>query len=333
MAGDLAPEDVLGQIKRGRWFPFYLFYGESEFLLEKVLEEMRELAVPEAARALNFRVFYGDEVTPVEVLDAARSIPFLADRRFLIVRRTEKIPTSGLEGFLPYLEDPVPSTCLVFVSGKPDFKRKFYRKIRETGRAVHFARLQDRQVVAWLRRMAKDLNLDMDAEAYAYLHQMVGTRLRDLHSEMEKLSIRFGGSHVGPDEIRDLAIQSRSYTVFELVDAVSFKKCAEALTVLRRFLEEEDRDGALKVLGMLNRQLRLLWDAGALSDSGKGSHEVAKKLGLPPGIGKKLVEQSRLWRPESIIQGFHRLYEADHRIKSGAPGPDVIVQLFLDLCA
>jgi DNA polymerase-3 subunit delta len=333
MSGDLRPEEALDQIGKGRFSPYYLFYGESEFLLEKVLETLIERAVPQTARDLNFRVFYGDdEAAAGDALDTARSLPFLSDRRLLVVRRTEKIGAARLDGFLPYLEDPVPSTCIVFVCGKPDFKRKFYQRIRQAGCAVHFARLQDRLLVPWIKKMAKDLGLEMEPEACLYLQQMVGNRLRDLYSELEKLSIRFGRARVGTEEVKALAVQGRSYTVFELVDAISFKKCGEALKVLSRFLEEEDREGVLKVLGMLNRQLRLLWDARALSESGSSPGVVAQKLQLYPSFGKKLVDQSKLWRPEAIEKGFELLYAADGRIKSGAPGPEVLSQLCLDLC-
>ena len=137
MPEELRPEDVLDSLAKGRLAPFYLFYGPGEFRLEKVLDTIRDRYLPESARDLNLEICYGDETESQEIISRARSLPFLASNRLIIVRRTENFRAEALERFLPYFEDPAETTCLIFVSSKTDFKKKFYKKIKSLGRAVN----------------------------------------------------------------------------------------------------------------------------------------------------------------------------------------------------
>ena len=337
MQGDLPPEYVITRLETGDLAPFYLFYGQSEFRLEKVLNKLRETFIPEEARDLNLHLFYGEKKADATnliaaILDTARSLPFMSKSRLVIVRRTEAFSASDLESFIPYLDNPVDSTCLIFVSLKPDFKRKFYRKIRKYGRAVNFRELSDRQVVPWIKTSAKELGLDLQEKACAYLHQIVGNRLIDLYSELEKLSLRYGKAAVGMEQVRELAINSRIYTIFELMDEVSFKRPAGSLSALKKFLEEEDKAGTLRVIGMLNRQIRLLWQTKWIIEGGGRTSEVARKIQLPIDLTRKIVQQSKRWSIDSLERAFHLLYEADGLLKSGSQAHLVLENVVLSLC-
>jgi DNA polymerase-3 subunit delta len=251
----------------------------------------------------------------------------------MIVRRTEKFRANELEKILPYLEEPVESTCLIFVSARADFNKKFYRKIRDLGRSVHFRELKDAQVVSWIRRMAGELGLDMDGQACVSLHQVVGNSLRDLYAELEKLSIRYGRDTVSAHQVKELAIHSRVYNVFELMNAIGSKNCAASLGVLNTFLEEQDkRKAPLQVLGMLNRQLRLLWQAKLITAKGGQTKDVAQRLGLAHFSATSFIRQSKYWSETELEKGIGLLYEADGLLKAGSRPEPVLENLIISLC-
>jgi DNA polymerase III subunit delta len=332
MARDIQPEAVLRQLQNGTLSPVYLFHGESHFRLEKLLTKIQNTFVPEAARDLNIQLLYGGESPTSTIIDAARSLPFMSPHRLIIVRRTDKFSPSALEPFLSYLERPVPTTCLIFVSGKTNFKNRFYKRMREEGWSVVFDRLRDREIVPWLRRTAKELGIDMDGEACAYLFQMVGNRLQDLYSELEKLSLRHGKGRVGREEVKELAIFSRAYTVFELMDEISSRRAESSLRVLNRFLEEEDKSGALKVLGMLNRQIRLISHTKKVLEEGGQVKDLPKKVGIPGFLGNKIAQQSRSWKFAEIEEAVHLLHRSDRLLKSGSSERTVLENIVLSLC-
>jgi len=332
MPVDLSPDQILDLLKRGSLGRVYLFYGPGEFRIEKVLKEIRETLIPESARDFNLQVFYGGETTtPADITDAASSLPFLSSNRLIIVRRTENIPGSALDSLIPYIENPVESTCLIFLSSKTDFRKEFYKKIRASGGAVHFKPLYDRQVLPWIKRFAAELGLNITEKGSGYLQAIVGNRLRDLYSEMEKLYLRHGSHMVGEMEIRDLAIHSRIYTIFELMDEISLRRHANSLLVLNRYLEEEGKEAVFGIIGMLNRQIRLIIQAKSIADKGGRSPEVAKKLQIQPFLVNKVLQQAQGWRMDDLERALHLLYRADRHLKSGSQPRLILENLLLSL--
>ena len=335
MSPEQSPHHVLAHLKQGRMSPVYLFYGESEFQLEKVLGTIRETLIPEDLRDFNQHIFYGDEkgLAPAAIVDTASSYPFMSNKRLIIVRRTEALSEAVTEALIPYVERPLESTCLIFVSSRPDFRKRFYRGIKERGASVHFKRLQDREVVPWIRATAQDMGLHMGREACSCLQQIVGNRLRDLYSELEKLHLRYGDAAVGEEQVQELAISSRMFTIFELMDEISNRQGGRALSVLNRFLEEEGEGATLRVMGMLTRQIRLLWQARSITDRGGGNQEVVRKLGIRGFAAGKLIQQSSRWQEEELERAIYLLYEADGHMKSGAQGRLIVENIVLSLCA
>jgi DNA polymerase-3 subunit delta len=332
MAKDQRPEDLLKRVRQGHIAPVYLFHGPGEFRMEKALEAIRNQLIPESVRDFNLEILYGDEIKPESIVEKARSLPFMANTRVLIVRRTEKISGEDLETCIPYLEKPSPSTCLIFVCAKPDFRKKFYSTLRSRGTAVTFEDLREGEVAPWIRKRAGEIGLKMDMKACLYLQQIVGNSPRELSGELEKLYLRYGET-VGIEQVRDMVRHSRMYTIFELVDRVSTKQCRESLIVLNRFLEEEDKRVApLRLLGMLNRQIRLIWQTKAVLDRGGRIKDVAKKLGPVQFLAKDLSRQSKQWSQEELEKGLDLLYRADGWLKSGSRPRPVLENLIISLC-
>ena len=333
MQQDLAPEQLLMTLKKGQLAPFYLFYGPSEFRSEFVVRKILNVVMSGETRDFNLHIFQGDKTDPGDILETARSLPFMADKRMLIIRRAELMPASHLESLISFLENPVDSTLALFLSVKPNFSKKFFKKFRAMNRAVHFKRLEDRQVVPWIKRAARELGLTMDGPACAYLQQIVGNRAGELHRELEKLRLRHGDGKIGMEEVKVLAIHSRIYTIFELMDEISFKRRQAAMSLLNRFLEEEGGESVLRIIGMLNRQVLLLWQAKSVLEAGGRASDVARKIRLPVPLAGKMIKQSKAWKEQELEKAIHLLYEADGLLKSGSPDRLILENLVSALCA
>ncbi len=332
MAKELRPHELMRQLQRGGLGPFYLFFGPEEFRKERLLERIRTEFFPESARDFNCQVFYADESDPLQILDAARSMPFLFDKRLIIIRRVENFPPAKLDLFLPYLEAPSPSSCLIFMAERVDFRKAFYKKMRDAGAAVAFNPMRERELVDWVKTTAHELGLKIDSHACALLLEMVENRLMDLYAELQKLALSYPGASVGLEEVRELAIHTRTYTIFQVIDEIFFKRCQRALRALDHFLEMGDREAALQVIGMMNRQVRLLWKAKMLAQEDLGVDQMAKKIGVPAFSAKKLLQQSRLWDQEGLEALVALLGHVDAKIKSGSQDKLLLENLIVSLC-
>lgn len=332
MSDALSPEGLLEGLRKGRLAPVSLFYGSGEFRMERALDQVKASLIPEGVKAFNLEILYGGETGPEEILQRARPFPFLAERRLILVRRTEAMSHEELERFLPYFEEPVPSTCLIFVSAKAEFNKPFYRSLRSHGWAVNFEELKPQEAVPWITKTASEMGFSIDVRAATYLTDIIGNKAGDLYSELEKLQLQFGGG-VRLEQVKESVKHSRIYTIFELMNRIAYRKPQDSFMALTRFLEEEDkRDAPLRVIGMLNRQMRQLWQVKALVGRGGETMDVMKKLGVHRFGASELLKQAKQWKTGEIEGAFELLYEADGRIKSGSRAKPVLESLILSLC-
>ena len=332
MPVEIAPEAVLTHLKGGHLKPVYLFYGPDDFHLEKILKQIRETFIPESARDLNLHIFDGDSrVNPGDILDAARSMPFLSSNRLIIVRRTDHIPASDLEVLIDYLERPVDTTFMILVALKPDFRLKFFSSIKKFGQAVNFRELNDRQVLPWIKATAREMGLNIRMDACRHLHEIVGNRSRTLHTELERLYLRHGSKEIGVNEIKELSIFSRMYTIFELMDNISQRRKAQSLSILNRYLEEEGKDAAFGIIGMLTRQIRIIFQAREFASKRVPRAEMAKKLGVPGFVLSKVLDQAGRWQEKDLEKALTLLYQADGRLKSGSQARLVLENFVLSI--
>jgi DNA polymerase-3 subunit delta len=331
----LAPENVLISLKKGTLTPFYLFYGAEEFWIELTLDEIKGKFVPDSVKDFNLETLYAADVPAQEVINRARLVPFMSPHRLIIVRGTEEYSKGDREFFLRYLDNPVDSTCIIWVAGVTELKDPFYKRCRDSGRAVNFKKLTERQAYGWMHKRAEELGVRIDHEATAFLFQLVGSSLRDIYSELWKLSVRFPQSRIGTEQIRDLATFSRLFTVFDLVDYVSQRDVPHALEIVHRLFETQGRDSKviLGILGMLARQIRLISQAKAGAREGRGKARIVERLKpLPSFVIDKCIAQEKHWEEKELEYALSRLYDADGLIRTGSKGDLVLENLLVRLC-
>jgi len=332
---DLTPENVLASLHKGALAPFYLFYGPEDFWLEITLDTIKSDFIPKSVRTFNLETLYGGEISAQELLSRAHLVPFMAPNRLLIVRGTENFDKDAFEYFLSYMTNPVDSTCIIWISTKTDLKGAFYKRFKDLGRAINFKKLSERQVYNWLQKRARELDLDIHKEASSFMYQIVGSSLRDLFSEISKLSLRYPHSRIGIEQIKELTTFSRLFTVFDLVDYVSKKDVSHAMVVLGKLFETQGRDSytLLGLLGMLARQIRLVLKARlGLKEGGNRSEAIKRLKPLPNFVIEKYLTQQRFWKEEELEEALNNIYDADGLIRTGSKADIVLENLIFLLC-
>lgn len=337
MERDLSPEALLALLEKGSMGPIYVFHGPDEFTMETVLARVKDRLVPDSARDFNCRTFYCDDEpdkVAFQIVENALCVPFLSDRRLLIVRRLERLSSGQLEILASYAKAPNAASCLICISAKPDFRIGFYKKVRSMDGCVLFPELKERQLLPWIRKRAGEMGIIIEEEACRFIIQYVGTRLSDIYSELEKLFLRHGPSRVGEDEIRELALQSRIFTVFELMDAFSERDCTKALSILERYVQEEGgtKGWDLRLMGMFTRQVTLLLRIKELLHSGLNASQAAGRLKLLPFQAQKLEAQAVRWSFQDLRNAVGLLYKADGMLKQSMPSPLVMDYVVVSLC-
>ena len=328
-------QEALRHFDRGKLDPLYLVTGEEPFLLGTLLRRFLEKGLDPSATGFNYHRFRGDEVTAETLVSMANTFPVSSLKRLIILQNAAQIKDD--QGLIAaYLEDPAPSTILVFAASKPDMRKKLFATLKKRGTAITCSPPRERELSKWISEEASKSGLSLSQEASWFLKDHLGNNLLAIHQEIEKIALYHSGRHdtgrsVSLKLVQKVVGNGRTHSVFELTKAVGNKACGEAIRLLDLVLSE---GGApLFILAMLLRQWRQMAIAREMIHSGMPESAIAKKVPMPPFFFRAFLQQLRKWRLVEIEKAFHLSLSVDSQLKGGRlSAKSVLGGLILDLC-
>jgi len=311
---------------------FYLFHGEDEFSRSETLAALKEKMGDPGLAELNITIFDGSKVTLSDLQHACDSVPFMAERRLVIVEglltrlepRGEERALSAwqkeyLEGLTQYLKRLPETTRLVFVENKPITEHHPVHRLalaEERGHVKEFEPPQGRQLNRWIEERVQKKGGQIEAAAIEELAAFVGNDLRLLDQEIEKLVAYVNWARpISEDDVRLLVSYVQEANVFEMVDALGQRNAQQAAKLLHQLLD--DGEHPLALLGMIVRQFRILIQVKELTERGLSQQKMASQLRLHPFVVKKAVRQAMNFSMEQLEAIYGRLLETDVAIKTG----------------
>jgi DNA polymerase-3 subunit delta len=322
----------------------YLLYGDDDFTIEEALVSLRsEVGLPDV-RDVNTTAFDAS-VSRAEMMATCDTVPFLADKRLVIVRglltRFERprpprsrsksdSATAGLgewKGLSEYLEHVPETTDLVFVDGALAASNQLLKAVQPHANSRLFLRPNPADLRQWIRTRVASLGADIEPNAVDELAKTIGSDLRVVAGELEKLALYRSGAPIRREDVLEMVSYTRDANIFTTVDAVLEGHSALAARMVHLILGSGESPGYL--LAMLSRQVRLLILAKDLDARRVPAPERGKRLGLSGYPLRKTMEQERKFRPEQLVMVHRRLMEADLRIKSSSLDKSVALDLLV----
>jgi DNA polymerase-3 subunit delta len=123
------------------------------------LEAIKSFAVPPEAKDFNFEILNGDETSAKKIVEIAETLPVFSERRLMIIKRFDALPTNQQEALLPYLTTPCTTTCLVLVMEKIDQRKKLFQTLKAHAELIPCQPLKEPQIPGWIKQRARHLNL------------------------------------------------------------------------------------------------------------------------------------------------------------------------------
>jgi DNA polymerase-3 subunit delta len=340
-----------------------LIHGPAELLRTAALAEIRAGVSDDPDLAdLNTTRLDGRQTTLPEIRNACDTMPFLAQRRLVIVEgflgraapprgrlpgpeppipgepaTTEAPPPEAdkaqNKALLAYLDQAPETSDLVLVEEQLIGSGAILRRLLELqrdGRAriIPCERPKKSDLPAWIRTRAKLRRVKLDITAVTDLAEFVGDDLRQLDQELIKLADYAGGKEVTSADVRRLVPATRTASVFELVDALGLGNMPAAGKLMQHVLDV-DGEHPLRLLTMIGRQYRLLIQAKALQAAGAKPPEIAKNLNLADWTAPKLLTQASRHSFARLQRAMERVLAADEAIKTGQMGDREAMDLLL----
>jgi DNA polymerase III subunit delta len=318
-------QELLTKLRQETAPSLICLYGEEGFFRDRVLQQIIETTVPQAARDFNLTVLRGKEVRGQQLVEEFRTYPVFADRRLIIVKDAQLIPAAELEQLTIMLSDPVAESVVVFVADKIDKRKKFYQLLQKTGVLVEFKPLYDNQIPAFVRELLVEHQLRMTEAAMAAFCRRTGTNLQEIASEIEKLKSFAGdNSLIDAAEVELVVSKNHHQSVFDFTDALGYRKAGESLRILRQLLDEGE--APVGILSMMVRHFRQLWKIRDLLDQGISKQEIPKQVGVNPYFVNGLIQQSQNFSVVDYRALYQQFVTADLALKSSGSHPSAILE-------
>jgi DNA polymerase-3 subunit delta len=340
----------------------YVLWGTDRFTRDEQVRGLKRRMLAEPCGEYNLTVLSGDDVRVRDVRAVADALPFMGDRRLVVVegllgriagtakpaRRgrgsragtsTAKKSASKAKAEEPAAEEGGPvvelttmlqdlpdSTALVFVEDQidPSLIESWLPPGR--GHVRGYDRPRPADLGRWIERRAKHHGGRIDMAAIRQLSQLAPDDLGLLDCEILKLITYADGRAVTVDDVTLLSA-SPEINIFALLDAVGQNQRGPALTHLRQLFQRGERSEA--IVPQLAGSFRRLIQARELLDQGMRGPALAGKLGVHPFVAEKTERQARQYRMEQLESALRLLLRTDQSIKTGEAEPELALELFI----
>ena len=280
--------------RKGEPHRVYGVWGDA-YLQGRVIQSLLEWCLTDDARDFNLDALDGESTSISDVLAAAGNLPFLSERRAVVVRRAEKLegvattsggakkkktdasPAARLADGLANL----PASTVLILARSPETPEPGDKPGERCLNAALDKIINDNGVlinclvppkampvaVAIVESEAAAHNIALARGAAVHLVQRCGTDIAALLSELEKCALRAGiGQSVTASVIDEMTKPMLQETVFDLTDSIGARQGAKALSSLQELVGAGEPPEL--IMSLIVRHLRQLLQARALLDAG-----------------------------------------------------------------
>jgi DNA polymerase-3 subunit delta len=355
----VTPEQALKEASSGSLRPVYLVMGEERWYADRVVAALREAVAKGGIAGFNEDKFTAGEAPVDAVLGAARMLPMMAPRRFVMVRGVERWEKKGegddgegddapaeaasgkkgaskqlgpLDALAEYAKAPVSSAVLVLIASKLHGQRRIVTAAKKQDFLVACEPLNRRALPGFIKQVAKEKGNPIDNEVTEQLAEIAGPELGYVIDALERLSLYVGPKQpITEEAVAQVVIRVRQSTVWELIGAISQRRLDRALAALADY---DPRDGGLRLLGAVSWSVRQLVKFESALATGASSSEAAQRAGVPPFKAGELSQTLRTLPRDALPLWMRLLAETDLALKSSRrPAQAVLETMLVDMCA
>lgn len=252
----------------------HLFSGENDYALRQELKRWKK-SFAEKHGPENLVTFTTKEFSMPDLLDATATMPFIAERRLVVVEGIPKISKEELQSILSSMH---PQVILVFVEPTPDKRLGVTKELLGSATQHAFPPLNIGELKAWIKKQSSDHKRKIDNDAIERLILIVGSDQQVVDTELKKLFL-YSTEAISIDDVDALAVPSGSQVIWRLTDLLGSGKAEEALSFVRHSLDRGEDPYALWAI-LLNMLKNLTLVFAALQSGIRSDKDIAAAAGI-----------------------------------------------------
>ncbi|AOM82572.1 DNA polymerase III subunit delta [Salisediminibacterium beveridgei] len=329
---------LVQDLSAGKMDRVYLLYGTETYLMEDVLQRIIANSLSEEQHDFNYSKFDMNEM-PVELaVEEAFTFPFMGGQRVVLIRDpwflTAQKDKSDVEhntdALLSYISQAPEETIMILFAPyeKLDERKKLVKTLKKNVRVYKAEPMSEKELREWISARTETAEVQFEQEAVDAFLTLTGANLMVMASELNKLTLYAAdGGVITREIVYDLVARSLEEDIFALVEAAVNHHTSEALKIYKDLLKQ--KEAPLKILSLMVRQFRILYQVKELKGQGYSEKAMAGKLKLHPYVVKLAGRQSSRFQARYLLKQIDELAEIDHRIKTGQISDEMAVELYL----
>ena len=324
--------------------PTHVLHGDSFLVPKRLAHLIAEFGASDLLEANRHRLL-GPQAKPGELLSMCRALPFMDDYRLIVVegllgiaespgrgRRRGASAESGVttqwQPFVEAIPQMPDTTILIFADGSLGASNPMLRMLKAVSEVEALSPPSGEALARWVKSAVEAKGSSISPAANQSITDLVGSDLWTLDQELEKLALYCSGREIQESDVGEMVSQVREASIFAAVDAMIEGRPSVALRLLHQ-LKDDGRE-APYIIGMVERQLRLLALARDSIDRGMPPSELKGRLGTSSDfVVRKTAEQARRHTMPEIVWRYNQLLETDLAIKRGRLEPDLALELLV----
>lgn len=327
-------DSFLKQLHKGDIREVYYFYGEEKLLKKQALQELEKKILPDGLADFNKDILEGDAATPKLIAETAMNLPFLAEKRLLVVKPPYPFQGKGkdaTEPLLHYLENPNPQCCLVFYAEEP-LKGNTALGKQMKDYEVQFEPLKSGELNRWIENRIKEQGREIHPAALGYLSSVNKLDLQSMEQELQKLLLYVPETEtIQLHHVEEIVTKTLEANVFGLVDSLSGRKANDAMQMLK--IIQAEGEPLIRLMAFLQTHFRRLLLLKSLHSQHYSEADIRNKTQLHPYAIKKGIGQAAHFSEAQLIEILNRLLEIEVEMKSASTDKDILLERFiLELC-
>ncbi len=321
----LSEEIGTGQLKQ-----VYILYGVEAYLRNQYKDKLKD-ALLDGGDLMNFHYFEGKDVRTEEVIDLAQTMPFLAQRRVLMLENSGLFAHGG-EALAEYLGDPCETAYFVFVETDVDKRSKLYKAAAARGRAVEFREMDKPTLERWIYGRLKQDNKKISGRDLDLLLDRTGFDMSNIAMELEKLVCYcMDRDVITAGDIEAICTKQVNNRIFDMINALAERRQEAAMKLYYDLLML--KEPPMRILFLIARQFNLLLRVKELKKKGYGADAIGKEVGLAGFIARKYVTQAAKFKESDLRRAVEDCVETEEAVKTGRMGDVMSVELLIVKCS
>jgi DNA polymerase III delta subunit len=279
--------------------------GEDPLLAQRALDAVLDRLLPEDMRALNCDMLDGPESDAIgrAAGDAVNAMPFLADRRVVVVRNCHRLRAQPRRDLWAVAENVPAGNTLVLEDLFPPAKKTKPEPFGQlAGRKA--LRIDTTPNADVRERFVRETLERLGAKAQPRVVTMLAESDSDVGSirnDLEKLALAGGTITVADLERESLSVEDPK--AWQYAAAVVEGRAADALAIAFELFAGDPRGAAVPLASALAGEFALLWELARPGGGELPPRHRWRERALRP-IARRVGERRARYGYESAVRGF-----------------------------